>query len=76
MVRKRSRWWWLQHLTGIHRVHHPRWSYGWTLPITAWVYFPAVQRKNHDTERMETVRYGWKKCVRDSYHDCTESKIY
>jgi hypothetical protein len=57
----RKRWRWIHRLTRVHRVHHPRWSYGWSAPFGRNVFFE---------------RYGWKPVSRDSYHDCTVTGRY
>lgn len=67
-----GRWRWLQRVTRIHRVHHPRWSFGWTAPIGSLVYFEERIYKDDFRENRITIRKGhWERCQRDSYHDCT-----
>jgi len=51
----------LQKITGIHRIHHVKYSYGWKLPYGQWAYFKKC---------------GFKKVHIIYYHDCTNTNIY
>lgn len=74
--RKKRRW--LQRLLGVHAIHHPRYSFGLTVPFTQWVYFLEHQVKDHNHEPvlMRTVPGHWKRCPKDSYHNCTITGVY
>ncbi|MDT3426076.1 hypothetical protein J2Z22_001596 [Paenibacillus forsythiae] len=59
----------VQFLTGIHRVYHDRWSYGWKLPFTQLGYFPMrIFGRRHGLKRMKG--HGL------DYHDCTVTGVY
>lgn len=72
---------WLQRITGIHLVHHPRWSFGWSFPFTSLVRFEAYSYTEHMVFRAD---YGevkirpahWQRCTRASYHDCSATGRY
>ena len=58
----RKRWRVVQRITGVRFIHHVRWSFGWTVPFSSWVYFED---------------YGWKRIDHDrEHHDCTKSGVY
>lgn len=71
----RAIWRLAQRLTGIHRIHHSRFSYGWKLPIISWAYFPPWTTRG---DNPKTYRHGWQRVLgrgRD-YHDCTATGVY
>lgn len=60
-------------VTGIHRIHHIRYAFGYTFPFSKrWVYFPAW------TTRGEPKRYpaALRSVNPRDYHDCTATEIY
>lgn len=61
----------LQVITGIHRIHHPRYSYGLSFPFTTWCRFHAYDYVDSWGDRILTRPTTWARCSRDSYHDCT-----
>jgi len=83
---KKRRWRWLQRVTGVHRIHHARWSYGWKMPLTDWAYFPTAVHRDRKIEVVlgvpaivtveRRVRHGWKRVLRRDYHDCTATGIF
>ena len=56
----------LQFATNVHRIHHIRWSYGYTFRPIPWAYFPAFT-----TRQGERIHYGWKRVAASQFHDCT-----
>lgn len=56
----------LQFVTNVHRIHHIRWSYGYTFRPLPWAYFPAFK-----TRQGEVIRYGWRRVDPLQFHDCT-----
>lgn len=66
---RKKGWRLLQYITGVHRIHHIYWSYGWKLPFIRLGYFPrdAFGQK-----------HGFKKLQgRGSHHhDCTKTGVY
>lgn len=68
----------VQLVTGVHRIHHERWSYGWKLPFLPWAYFPAFKARDYRVEppREVVVAYGWKRIERRNFHDCTRTGRY
>jgi hypothetical protein len=69
---------WLQLLTGIHYIHHTRWSFGytfWPLPIG---YFPPYKCNCSGSDRDvgHRVYYGFRLIKPGHYHDCTWTGIY
>jgi hypothetical protein len=68
-MRRAKHWRWLQRLTGVHRIHDVRWSYGWKLPIVPWAYFRGVRSSGG-----EFIPYGWHLVT--YYHDCTATGTY
>jgi len=72
----RKRWRWVQMITRIRRIHHPRWSFGWALPF-GWVYFEKqIYKDDLDRDKIKIRPAHWERCHRDSYHDCTTSGVY
>ncbi|WP_214630017.1 hypothetical protein [Paenibacillus agaridevorans] len=57
----------IQFVTGIHRIHHIWYSYGWKVPFLPFAYFPAGSFER---------RKGWKKISRKCYHNCTVTGRY
>lgn len=57
----------LQRITGVHRVHHIWYSYGWKIPFTDWAYFPG---------KVYGIRHGIKRLDKVHYHDCTLTGVY
>jgi len=51
----------LQLISGIHRIHHIRWSYGWK--------FWFLKKGYFDTK-------GWQKLDKSKYHNCTITGNY
>lgn len=50
----------LQLVTGIHRIHHVAYSYGWLVGF-GFAYFGSK---------------GWRNIVTVDYHDCTLTGVY
>lgn len=71
-----KRWRILQRVTGVHRVHHPRWSFGWSLPFTTWCRFETCWRRDFTGHGMVRHVPGWQRCERTSYHDSTKTGTY
>lgn len=57
----------VQRVTGIHRIHHIWYGYGWKIPLTDKAYFPS---------KVSRMRHGFKDVDRDRYHDCTTTGVY
>jgi hypothetical protein len=59
----------LQLVTGIHRIHHLYWSYGWKIPLFKVGFFPG---KRSDRS------HGFKliKGHAIDYHNCTITGVY
>lgn len=57
-----------QLITGIHRIHHIYFNYGWKLPFVNVGYFPIYTY----AATKGTVHV----ISRDKYHDCTLTNIY
>lgn len=72
----RPRWRWLQRLTRVRRIHHPRWSYGWAFPLTTLCWFEPFTATDWFEGREKTFARGWQRCERGSYHDCTTTGRY
>lgn len=73
---KHPSWWpWriLQRLTGVHRIHHIRYSFGWRLPFVGVAYFPRWCPRS---EPSLTYAYGWRRVAKKDYHDCTATGRY
>lgn len=51
----------IQRITGIHRIHHIWYSYGYKLPLINLAYFK---------------KYGLKRIDKEKYHDCTVTGVY
>lgn len=51
----------IQRITGIHRIHHIWYSYGYKLPFINLAYFQ---------------KHGFKRIDKDKYHDCTVTGVY
>jgi hypothetical protein len=68
----RPEWRWLQRLTGVHRIHHDRWSFGWSLPFTTWARFETYAYCDYwDGEKLKIEPVRWRRCPRGTYHDST-----
>lgn len=73
---------WLRRLvqlaTGVHRIHHDRFAYGYKLPFVAWAYFPPwnVRDSSQPSGRSKTYRYGWQRVKPAEFHDCTRTGRY
>ncbi len=67
---------WYQRLTGVHRIHHPRWSFGWSFPLTTWCYFEARTLEGCGVMPTRHMPARWERCERDSYHDSTATGRY
>jgi len=52
---------WLQFITGVNRIHHIHYSYGYKLPFLKLGFFK---------------RYDWRIIKDIQYHNCTKSGIY
>lgn len=68
-------------LTGIHPIHHIRYSYGWIFPFTEWAFFPSYPYKDHRFEPPKPMirPAHWKQLKvteRTQYHDCTATGVY
>lgn len=50
----------LQKLTGIHQIHHIKWSWGWKLPFV----------------QLAKFKDGWKWVHPRDYHNCTATGRY
>lgn len=68
-VKTRRRWRWLQLLTGIHKIHDIRYSFGWKLPFVDWAYFPAMPA-------LRPTFRGWQRVQPTTYHNCTKTGRY
>lgn len=64
----------LQRLTGVHRIHHVRYSFGWRLPFVGVAYFPRwiSGRDEHRTVHPS----AWRRVDPREYHDCTATGRY
>jgi hypothetical protein len=62
----------LQLATGVHRIHHIRFGYGWRLPFVERAYFPpwSVRDSSRPSGMSPTYRYGWQRVVGGDFHDC------
>ena len=60
----------LQKMTGIHRIHHIHWSYGWKIPFVNAAYF------DDKFEHMGGKSHGFKSIKDGKYHNCTMTGIY
>lgn len=69
-VFSRRRWRVVQAVTGVHRIHHILWSYGWRMPFCNVAFFERFGWRRLDP-RIESLR-----SQSMSYHDCTTSGIY
>lgn len=69
------RWRWLQLLTGVHRIHHIRFAFGFKLPFVQRAYFPPW-RVRDGSSVPKYYYYGWRRIRRDDYHDCTTTGKY
>jgi hypothetical protein len=69
-------WRLVQLATGVHRIHHMRWSFGFAFPVTNWCWFEPYNTKDPSGERVVVVEHGWQRCKQGSYHDSTASGIY
>ncbi len=58
----------MQLITGLHRIHHIRYSYGWKLPLLKVGYFGEKDYKKFGFKRLD----GRGK----DYHDCTATGVY
>jgi hypothetical protein len=54
-------------VTGIHRIHHINYSYGYKIPFMKAAYFPG---------KVFGKRHGFKGIDRQQYHNCTITGIY
>jgi|GEM_PF-4311453 len=66
-MKKRTILRFLQRATGIHRVHHIWYSYGYKIPFTNTAYFPS---------KVFGIRHGFKRLDEDKYHNCTITGVY
>ncbi len=74
---RRKRYRWVQRLLHVRRVHHPRWSFGWALPVGDWVYFERrVYKDDLDRDKIKAWPAHWKQCPPDTYHDSTTTGRY
>lgn len=72
---------WLQRVTGVHRIHHDRWSFGWKFPFTKKCYFEERTYREDmifrpDYGQMKTWPARWEVCEPGTYHDCTATGRY
>ena len=65
----------LQLVTNVHRIHHNRWSYGYTFRPIPLGYFPPF-RTGSRREPGELVHYGWRRIEPSDFHDCTWTGRY
>lgn len=72
-MKNRKAWWrrarswrWLQIITGVHRVHHIRYGFGWTAP------FSRTLVRFEDQRRLP----GWSRVSPAQYHDSTQTGSY
>lgn len=79
MGSKKRPWWsarrLLQLVTGLHRIHHLRFAYGYKLPFVGWAYFPPWTARD-GTDRPTRYVYGWQRVDRRHFHDCTRTGVY
>lgn len=73
----RKRWRRVQQLLHVRRIHHPRWAFGWALPIGEWVLFERrVYEDDLGPGGTKTHRGHLQQCPRSSYHDSTTTGVY
>ncbi|WP_413373232.1 hypothetical protein [Paenibacillus taichungensis] len=51
----------IQRVTGIHKIHHIVYSYGYKFPLIRAAYFRS---------------HGFKRITNDKYHNCTKTGVY
>lgn len=56
-----------QRISGIHRVHHIWYEYGFKIPFTNKAYFAG---------KVHGIRHGVKRLEKERYHDCTITGVY
>jgi hypothetical protein len=67
----------VQLVTNVHRIHHDRWSYGYTFRPLPWAYFPAFNHRDSDAPGgYRRIHYGWKRVTPKQFHDCTWTGVY
>lgn len=59
----------LQLLTGIHRIHSVKYSWGWKIPFTSYAWFDR-----YGLQKLGKIKVNNK--VLDDYHDCTLTNQY
>lgn len=64
----------LQLITNVHRIHHARWSYGYTFRPLPWGYFPPF-RAGPRAQPGKRIHHGWKRIKSSQFHDCTWSGV-
>lgn len=60
----------LQLVTGVHKVHHIMYSFGWKLPLVRVAYFPPWSVNG------QRFAYGWRRIGPRDHHDCTATGRY
>lgn len=57
----------IQYITGVNKIHHIHYSYGYKVPFTKIAYFP---------ENSFGIKHGLKVVNKQHYHNCTLTGIY
>lgn len=70
----------VQLATGVHRIHHMRFSYGYKLPFVGWAYFPPFTARDYHADLINPpeirVSHGWQRVKPADFHDCTRTGRY
>jgi hypothetical protein len=68
----------VQLITGVHRIHHIRFAFGWKMPLLQVAYFPpwSVRDLDQPSGRSPTYRFGWQRIKPTEFHDCTKTGRY
>lgn len=59
----------LQLLTGFHRIHSVRYSYGYKIPFLSYGIFD-----NHGLQKLGTISFNYR--IEKDYHNCTLTNQY
>ncbi len=59
----------IQKISGIHKIHHVQFSYGWKIP-----FFNSAWFKHSGLQKLKKIKIKGK--LTEAYHNCTLTGIY
>lgn len=59
----------LQIVTGIHRIHSVKYSWGWKIPFTPYAWFDK-----HGLKKLGKISFNYQ--LQNDYHNCTITNQY